>query len=74
MSPQHLDVKKCKQINVKSRNDAQRLPSHKKPWIRHCYIQLISFSYKFENSYFIEPKCQQHLIPHKLLFILFTKN
>jgi len=44
MSPQHLDAKKCKQINVKCRNDARRLPSHTKPWIRHCNIQLISFS------------------------------
>ena len=74
MSPHHLDAKKYKQINVKSRNDANRLPSHTKPWIRHCNIQLISFSYKFANSYIIEPKCQQHLLPHKLLFILFTRN
>jgi hypothetical protein len=39
--PQQLDAKKYKQINVKSRNDAKRLPSQTKPRIRHCNIQLI---------------------------------
>jgi hypothetical protein len=39
--------KKWKQINIKSRNDANRLPSHTKPWIRYSNIQLISLSYKF---------------------------